>query len=231
MSDMPLYTRICLSILPVVFLSECAFAQCPHTSQDIALSTAPTTLTIPKEQEQASDRTVFLELTLNKKGAVRDATLRQGPTALREAAVKAVKKHNYKREMNDWPFSRHIVVEVKFGQDNDSLPEIRSVMWGGVPACVYPTAIRVAPEVMQSHLLRRVEPVFPIKEPPAGESTIVLRVRIDKDGNVLKAEKISGPDTLAAPAIQAVKAWKYETYTLNGYPFEVETTVELKFSE
>src|SRR5436853_7916595 len=95
-SDMTLYTRICLYILPVVFLGEGAFAQCPHTSHDIALSTAPTTLAIPKEQQQASkDRTVFLELTLNKKGAVRDATLTQGPTALREAAVKAVKKRNY----------------------------------------------------------------------------------------------------------------------------------------
>jgi Gram-negative bacterial TonB protein C-terminal len=228
---MTLYTRICLSILPVVFLGEGAFAQCPHTSQDIALSTAPTTLAIPKEQEQVSkDRTVFLELTLNKKGAVQDATLTQGPTALREAAVKAVKKRNYKREMNDWPFSRHIVVEVKFGQDNRALPEIRHVMWGGVPGCVYPTAIRVAPEVMQAHLLKRVEPVFPLGVQPV-EDTIVLRVRIDKDGNVLRAEKVTGPDTLAAPAIQAVKAWKYKTYTLNGYPFEVETTVELKFPE
>ncbi len=228
---MPLYTRICLFILPVVFLSECAFAQCPHTSQAIALSTAPTTLTIPKEQEQASkDRTVFLALTLDKKGTVRDAALTQGPTTLRDAAIKAVRKHNYKREMNDWPFSRHIVVEVKFRQDNEASPEIKHVMWGGVPGCVYPTGIRVAPEVMQSHLRRRVEPVLQTKEAQVG-GTIVLRVRIDKDGNVFKAEKISGPDTLAAPAIQAVKEWKYETYTLNGYPFEVETTVELKFPE
>jgi protein TonB len=45
----------------------------------------------------------------------------------------------------------------------------------------------------------------------------------------LKAEKISGPDALAAPAIDTVKAWKYETYLLNGVPMEVETTVELKF--
>jgi len=61
------------------------------------------------------------------------------------------------------------------------------------------------------------------------EGTIVLRVRIDKDGNVLEAEKITGPDALAAPVIEAVKAWKYETYLLNGSPMEVETTVELKF--
>jgi hypothetical protein len=98
-----------------------------------------------------------LELTLDKKGVVRDATLTQGPTALREAAIRAVKKHNYKQEMNDWPFSRHIMVEVKFGQHNVALPEIRHVMPGGVPGCVYAGAIRVAPGVMQTHLSTRME--------------------------------------------------------------------------
>jgi outer membrane biosynthesis protein TonB len=83
---------------------------------------------------------------------------------------------------------------------------------------------------MQSHLLRRVAPVFPTGAQQV-EGTIILRVRIDKDGNVLEAEKITGLDTLVAPAIEAVKAWKYETYTLNGYSFEVVTTVELKFPE
>jgi protein TonB len=122
------------------------------------------------------------------------------------------------------------VVEVKFGQDNVALPEIRHVMWGGVPSCVSAGAIRIAPEVMQSHLLRRVEPVFPEGlQQVAG--TIVLRVRINKDGNVLRAEKVTGPDALVPSVIEAVKAWKYETYLLNGSPMEVETTVELKLPE
>ena len=229
---MGLYTNTSLSILLMVCLGQGAFAQCPDTSQDVALSTTPTTLTTPRQQQHDSgDRTVFLELTLNKKGAVRDATLTKGPTALREAAIKAVRKHNYKQQMNVWPFSRQIIVEVKFDRGSVASPEIRQVMpGGGVPGCFHPTAIRVAPEIMQSHLLRRVAPVFPTGAQQV-EGTIILRVRIDKDGNVLEAEKITGLDTLAAPAIEAVKAWKYETYTLNGYSFEVVTTVELKFPE
>jgi len=229
---MGLYTNTSLSILLMVCLGQGAFAQCPDTSQDVALSTTPTTLTTPRQQQHDSgDRTVFLELTLNKKGAVRDATLTKGPTALREAAIKAVRKHNYKQQMNVWPFSRQIIVEVKFDRGSVASPEIRQVMpGGGVPGCLHPTAIRVAPEIMQSHLLRRVAPVFPTGAQQV-EGTIILRVRIDKDGNVLEAEKITGLDTLAAPAIEAVKAWKYETYTLNGYSFEVVTTVELKFPE
>jgi periplasmic protein TonB len=54
---------------------------------------------------------------------------------------------------------------------------------------------------------------------------------LDKDGNVLRAEKVTGPDSLVALAIEAVKAWKYQTYLLNGAPMEVETTVELKLSQ
>ncbi len=188
-SNMTLYTKICILILPVVFLSEGVFAQCPQISQDVAHSTKAFTLTTPTQQQHDSeDRTVLLALALNKNGGVREATLTKGPTALREAAIKAVKKLNYKRETNVWPFSPHILVEVKFGQDGVALPEIRQVMPGGVPGCLHPTAIRVAPEIMQSHLLSRVEPVFHTKEPQV-EGTIVLRVRIDKDGSVLKAEK------------------------------------------
>jgi hypothetical protein len=166
-------------------------------------------------------------LTLSKRGAVRDATVLKGPTTLREAAIEAARKHTYKHQMNVWPGQRQITVEITFPQDNSSSPEIRQVLPAGVPSCVYATAIRIAPEVMQSRLLKRVEPVFPTEVQPV-EGTIILRLRVDKDGNVLKAEKISGPDTLAAPVIEAVKGWKYEPTLINGSPIEVETTVELK---
>ena len=207
MSNMGLDPRIRLSILLVTYLAQGAFAQCPHASQEFALSATSSTLTAPRQQQNDSeDRAALLQLTLNKRGAVRDAILTKGPAALREAAIKAVKKHNYKQQMNDWPFSRQIMVEVKFGQDNVAMPEIRHVMPGGVPGCVYPSAVRIAPEVMQTNLLKRVEPVFPTEVRPA-KGTIVLRVRIDKDGNVLRAEKVTGPDSLVALAIEAVKAW------------------------
>jgi TonB family protein len=166
-------------------------------------------------------------LTLSKRGAVRDATVLKGPTTLREAAIEAARKHNYKHQMDVWPFQGQITVGVIFPQDNRSSPEIRQALPAGVPSCVYATAIRVAPEVMQSRLLRRVEPVFPTEVQPV-EGTVILRVRVDKDGNVFKAEKISGPDALAAPVIDAVKGWKYEPTLINGSPIEVETTVELK---
>jgi Gram-negative bacterial TonB protein C-terminal len=50
-----------------------------------------------------------------------------------------------------------------------------------------------------------------------------------KDGNVYKAEKVSGPDVLVPAATEAVRRWKYQPFTVGwGNPVEVETTVVLK---
>lgn len=223
---MRLHIKVCLLIVLAACLGRTALTQCPHTSQESGLSPSAAT-----QQRESEDHTVLLMLTLNKRGAVRDATLIKGPATLHEAAIKAAAKHNYKHQMNVWPFQGQgqITVEVIFPQDNRSSPEIRLAMPAGIPSCVpAPAAIRIAPEVMQSRLLKRVDPVFATEAQPV-EGTIILRLRIDKDGNVSKAEKVSGPDALAGPVIEAVKGWKYEPTALNGYPTEVETTVELKF--
>jgi hypothetical protein len=44
-----------------------------------------------------------------------------------------------------------------------------------------------------------------------------------------RREKVSGLDSLASPAIEAIKQRKYEPTLLNGAAVEVETTVQLKF--
>ena len=221
---MRLHSGVCLLILLVACLCQTALTQCPHTSQESGLS-APATPAA--EQRELETHTVLLTLTLSKRGAVRDATVIKGPTTLREAAIEAARKHNYKHQMNVWPFLEQIDVEVIFPQDNRSSPEIRQVLPAGIPSCVHVAAIRITPEVMQSRLLKRVEPVFPTGVQPV-EGTVILRVRVDKDGNVLKAEKINGSDALATPVIDAVKGWQYEPTLINGFAIEVGTTVEVK---
>jgi protein TonB len=54
---------------------------------------------------------------------------------------------------------------------------------------------------------------------------VVLRVRIGKDGNVSKVEKISGSDAMLPAVSEAVKQWKYRPYLLDGSAVEAETTV------
>jgi TonB-like protein len=169
-------------------------------------------------------------LTLSKTGAVRDANVISGPKALRAPAIKVAKARKYKhRVVYSFPDPHEMTVEVNFPQDSSGTPEIRQALPAGVSSCIpFPTVVRISPQVMQSHLLKHVEPVFPA-ETQAVEGTFVLRLRVDKDGNVYNVEKIKGPDASVAPVIEAVKAWKYEPYLLEGAPIEVETTVELRF--
>lgn len=216
------HNRVLLSGLLVACLSQTSFAQCHHTSQE---SQGSATLTA--EQRELEDHIVLLGLKLSKRGAVRDVEVLKGPETLRVAAIKAAKARKYKDRVTG-PDTPWMSVEVKFPLNGNGAPEIRQALPAGVSSCVFPTAVRISPEVMKSHLLKQVEPVFPVTMQPV-EGTVVLRLRIDKDGNVIKVERVNGPDAFVVPVIEAVKAWKYEPYLLNGTPMEVETTVELTF--
>jgi hypothetical protein len=97
----------------------------------------------------------------------------------------------------------------------------------GVLACVSsPTRVMVSPGVMGCFLFNRVEPVYPAETENANER-LTLGVVVGKDGRVLYARKISGPENLVPAAIEAVKKWEYRPYLINGEPIEVDTTVEL----
>jgi len=214
---MRLYGRVCLSISLLAFIGQATLAQCPHST------------TLTPEQRELEDRSVLLTLKLSKGGAVRDATVLRGPEALRGPAIKAARARKYKhRVVYSFPDPREMMVEVDFPKDGSGTPDIRQALPAGVSSCVYATTVRVSPEVMQSRLLKRVEPEFPSGVQQV-EGTLVLRLWIDKDGDVYQAEKVSGPDALVAPVSEAVKEWKYQPFVLNGGPVEVVTTVELKF--
>jgi hypothetical protein len=211
------------------FLTPRAIAQChdatfgavgPRSAQSIG--SAPTVT----GQGGKDDHIVDLTLVLRKSGAVRNAKVLKGPTVLREPAIRAAKRRNYKDALHSWPFSNEIMVEVTFPNDANGTPDIRQAMPAGVPGCVYATRVRVGPEVMQTYLLERVDPVYPAGIEVAG--VLILRLHIEEDGTVSSVEKVSGPDALAPAAIDAVHQWKYRPYGLNGAVIAVETTVELK---
>lgn len=220
---MRFHNRVCLSILLVVCLNPTSFAQCHQTPPDSTGSATPTA-----EQRELEDYIVLLTLKLSKRGTVRGVEVLKGPDTLRAAAIKAAKARKYKHRIT-WPDPGWMMAEVRFPVDGNGAPEIRQALPAGVSSCIpFPTAVRISPEIMLSHLLKQVEPAFPVAMQPV-EGTIVLKLHIDKDGNVYKAEKVNGPDAFVVPVIEAVSAWKYKPYLLNGTPMEVETTVELKF--
>jgi TonB family protein len=94
-----------------------------------------------------------------------------------------------------------------------------------------PRRVRISSGVAQGLLVHKVNPQYP---PDAREQRIqgvvVMKVNIDKEGNVYNVELISGHPLLAPAAIDAVKQWKYKPYLLNGDPMDVETQVQVNFT-
>ncbi|MGO9084364.1 MAG: energy transducer TonB [Candidatus Sulfotelmatobacter sp.] len=93
-----------------------------------------------------------------------------------------------------------------------------------------PDRIRVSDDVMRGVLVRKVAPVYPPLARQAHlQGTVVLKVLINKSGDVSDIQLVSGHPMLAPAAMEAVKQWKYQPYLLNGDPVEVETNVQVIF--
>lgn len=80
-------------------------------------------------------------------------------------------------------------------------------------------------------LISRVDPVYP----PEAKSNnvggvVVVRVMVDKDGSVKKAEIIDGNPLLAQAALDAVRQWHYKPGTIGGTVVESSTRAEINFS-
>jgi len=96
---------------------------------------------------------------------------------------------------------------------------------------VHPELIRADDKVMSGLLLKRVEPVYPpLARQARIQGTVILKVRINKSGEVANVQLVSGHPMLAPAAIAAVKQWKYDPYLLNGEAVEVETNVAVNFT-
>jgi len=89
--------------------------------------------------------------------------------------------------------------------------------------------IRVAENVMQGMLVKKVDP-----QPPSGDAAnihgeVVFKAVIGKEGSIESLQAVSGHPILIPPAINAVKQWKYKPFLLNGEPVRVETTIRVNF--
>lgn len=207
----------------------------------------------PLARQARIQGTVVLKVTISKTGEVEHVDLDSGHPMLAPAAIEAVKQWKYKPFLlNGNPLVVETSVEVNFtladnppaqgvaGDQPGGIPDgqIGNVLGGIAPSTpgsdprpAVPQRIRVSSGVAQGLLVRKVNPAYP---PDAKDQHIqgivVLRVNIDKEGNVYKVELISGHPLLAPAAMEAVKQWKYRPYLLNQIPIEVETQVQVNFT-
>jgi periplasmic protein TonB len=97
-----------------------------------------------------------------------------------------------------------------------------------VAQVVAPLRVRVAENVMQGMLVKKVDPQRPSGDAANMRGEVVFKAVIGKDGDVENLQAVSGHPLLIPPAIEAVKQWKYKPYLLNGEPVIVETTIRVR---
>jgi len=91
--------------------------------------------------------------------------------------------------------------------------------------------VRISSGVASSIVIYKVLPIYPPIAKAAGVGgTVVLEAIISKQGTIENLRVVSGPPMLQQAARDAVSAWRYRPFLLNGEPVAVETTVNVVFS-
>lgn len=97
------------------------------------------------------------------------------------------------------------------------------------PAPVLQT-LNVSQGISQGLLIKKVAPVYPSTALRLRlEGSVQLLATISRKGDIAAVKILSGDQTLAHAAADAVKQWKYKPYLLNGSPVEIQTQVTVNF--
>jgi protein TonB len=91
--------------------------------------------------------------------------------------------------------------------------------------------VRISSGVAASIVIYKVVPIYPPIAKTAGvQGTVSLAATISKQGTIENLRVVSGPAMLQQSALDAVSAWRYRPFLLNGEPVAVETTVNVVFN-
>jgi TonB family protein len=94
-----------------------------------------------------------------------------------------------------------------------------------------PARVRVSSGVSTGLLIKKVQPIYPPDARYNGiQGSVVMHAVINKAGDVIDLEVISGPIELAVSAVNAVRKWKYRPYLLKGDPVEVDTQIVVNYT-
>jgi len=195
----------------------------------------------PLARQARIQGTVVLKVRISKSGDVANLQLFSGHPMLAPAAIEAVKQWKYKPYLvNGDPVEVATTVTVNFtlsgkssaeGVVGDAPGEVTSSHPEDATPQAVPQRIRVSQGVMQGLLVSRVQPEYPADARDQRiEGAVVLKVSLDKEGNVANIQVVKGHPLLAPAAIEAVKQWKYKPFLLDGVPLEVESQVTVNFT-
>jgi TonB family protein len=247
------------SSVPLLVWAQESTPQRVRTSESIMQGLAITKvapLYPPLARQAEIQGLVILKVQVNKTGEVVNIQLVSGHPLLAPAAIDAVKQWKYKPYLlNGDPVEVETHVTVNFtlagkpapegtvGSAPDGTPEGEQ---GGIapstpadqssvaarqPFLETSKRVRISSGVAQGLLVTKVPPQYPQDAKDQRiQGVVVMKVIVDKEGNVENIQLVSGHPLLAPPAIEAVQQWKYKPYLLNGLPVEVETQVQVNFT-
>lgn len=181
---------------------------------------------------------VVLDVQISATGNVQNVMIISGHPMLTASAMEAVKQWKYRPYViNGNPVAVTSMVRLQFKlTENDTVgvvsepPPLPTMRPTSVEGNALPQRVRVSSGVSQGLLITKVAPEYPEEARHAHiQGTVILHVQIDKEGNVVTLELVSGHPMLVPAAIEAVRQWKYRPYLLNGEAVVVETQVQVNF--
>jgi TonB family protein len=185
-----------------------------------------------KAKREGLQGTVKLTVIINEDGLVYE--IRTNPDnnpILEEAAIEAVKEWKYSPTLmlgEPVPVMATVTVTFRLSDSPPALPSSPASA-GSMPRRSEP--IKVAGDVQESKLIRKVDPVYPSLALKARvQGKIILTVIINEEGFVSDITVVSGHPLLSEAAVDAVRQWQYSPTFLNGEPVPVVATVTVVFN-
>ena len=189
---------------------------------------------------------VVLKVTISPDGEVEKADLLSGHPILVAAAIDAVKQWRYQPSTVDGQAagretdavidfsleSRESTgdAEAATGAGGDAPPEMSGSTLA-TPHIATPQRIRVSQGVADGLAVKKVIPEYPAEARKERiQGTVLMHAMIDKAGDIVELDLVTGHPMLAPAAIDAVKQWQYKPYLLNGKPIAVDTQITVNFT-
>jgi TonB family protein len=86
--------------------------------------------------------------------------------------------------------------------------------------------VQTTPKYEPPTVISTAEALYPLNSVASG--TVVLEVELDKTGSIDSVKVLRGIPSLTAPAITAVKKWKFGAAKLDGYG--IDSTIPVAFT-
>ena len=166
--------------------------------------------------------TVVLSAIVNKSGGIESLQTVSGNPMLVPAALEAVKQWRYRPyEVNGIPRAVETTIRVEFPEASEEKSE--------APAAESPVLANA--EDMRGRLIYRVAPIYPpLPRQARIQGVVIVRIIINKLGEVRDMRVVSGNPMLAPAAVDAIKKWRYIPYESGGRTAEIETEVQVIFT-